>query len=74
LQTHSKSSKVVFACDGGNAEKFVLFNNPQNQQPAISVDICTLAGSFLCVDNNNFVVANSRTPPDDKFLIIPVVQ
>jgi hypothetical protein len=51
----------------------VLFFHPQNQQPAISVDISTLAGYFLCVeDNDNFIVANSRTPPADKFLIIPV--
>jgi hypothetical protein len=71
LKTDTKSSKVVFA-KGGNAEKFVFFYHPQNQQPAISVDISTLAGSFLCVDNNNFVMANSRTPPTNKFLIVPV--
>jgi hypothetical protein len=71
LQTHTKSAKIVFACKGGNAEKFVLFHQ-QNQHAGISVDISTLAGSFLCMDTNNFVVANSRTAPAEKFLIIPV--
>jgi hypothetical protein len=56
----------------GTGAKFVLFFHQQNQKAGLLVDICTLAGYFLCVDNDNFVVATSRTAPADKFLIIPM--
>jgi hypothetical protein len=56
----------------GIGEKFVLVFHQQNQHPGISVDIISLAGSFLCMDKDNYVVENSRTPPTDKFLILPV--
>jgi hypothetical protein len=69
LKTDTDSSKVHFT---GNAEKFVLFFHQQNQKAGISVDISTLAGYFLLLNNNNKLMANSRTPPADKFLIIPV--
>jgi hypothetical protein len=65
----TNSSKVNFS---DNAEKFVLFFHQQNQKAGISVDISTLAGYFLLLDNDNNLVANSRTAPADKFLIIPV--
>jgi hypothetical protein len=68
----TKSSRVCFVRNNGNAEKFVLFFHEQNQQTGLLVDICTLGGYFLLLDNNNKLVANSRTPPADKFLIIPV--
>jgi hypothetical protein len=65
---------VEFTHSIENADKFVLFFHQQNQQlqPGFSVDISTLAGYFLSVNDNNFIVANSHIPPADKFLIIPV--
>jgi hypothetical protein len=72
LQTDTHSSRVALTANYFNAEKFVLFFH-QNQQAGISVDISTLVGYFLCMDNDNtHIVANSRTPPADKFRIIPV--
>jgi hypothetical protein len=47
----------------------VLFFN-QQQQAGFLVDISSLTGLFLHVDNSNYVMANSHTP--HKFLIIPV--
>jgi hypothetical protein len=67
-----RSTRVQLVGIKNYAEKFVLFFHQQNQQAGISVDISTLGGSFLCMDNNNYVVANSRTPPTNKFLIVPV--
>jgi hypothetical protein len=53
--------------------KFVLFFHQQNQHAGLLVDISTLAGSFLWVDNDGYVVATLHTPPAaHKFLIIPV--
>jgi hypothetical protein len=72
LQINTRSSSVEFTGNKKNAGKFVLFFHQQNQQPGISVDISTLAGYFLCFDKDNNLVANSQTPPVDKFLIIPV--
>jgi hypothetical protein len=74
MKTDTNSSKVGFVSTGNddNAEKFVLFFHEQNQQAGISVDISTLSGYFLLLDNNNKLVANSRTPPADKFLLVPV--
>jgi hypothetical protein len=72
LQINDRSSRVEFTGNKGNAGKFVFFYHQQNQHAAISVDISTLDGYFLCLDNYNQVVANSHTPPADKFLIIPV--
>jgi hypothetical protein len=55
-----------------NPTKFVLYYHQQIQQPGIVVDIRSLSNDcFLSVDNQNRVVANSRTEPDNKFLIIP---
>jgi hypothetical protein len=54
--------------------KFVLYFHQQNNQHAgISVDIRSLKNDcFLSLDNQqNHFVANSRTAPDNKFLIIP---
>jgi hypothetical protein len=76
LQTNTRSSRVGFTANSGSGEKFVLFFHQQNKHAGILVDISTLAGSFLCMDmemdDNNFVVANSQTPPANKFLIVPV--
>jgi hypothetical protein len=57
--------------------KFVLnYNHQQNKHPGILVDIYSLAnGLFLSVgspQDQNRVVANSRTAPTKKFLIVPV--
>jgi hypothetical protein len=53
--------------------KFVLFFHQQNQHAGLLVDISTLAGSFLWVDNDGYLVATLHTPPAaHKFLIIPV--
>jgi hypothetical protein len=72
-QTSSKLSRVLFSAKvEDSAGEFVFFFHPQNKQPGISVDISTLAGSFLYMDSLDFVVANSRTPPANKFSIIPV--
>jgi hypothetical protein len=71
LQIDTKSSRVYFGGYGCNAEKFVLFHQ-QNQQSGFLVDIGTLAGSFLCLDNAGYVASNSRTAPANKFLILPV--
>jgi hypothetical protein len=35
------------------------------------VDICSLAGLFLHMDNENFIAANSSKAPAENFLIIP---
>jgi hypothetical protein len=72
LQTDTYSSRVGFTANYFNAEKFVLFFH-QDKQAGISIDISTLAGYFLCMDyDNNYVMANSRTAPADKFLVLPV--
>jgi hypothetical protein len=66
------NSRIGYIHNKSNAEKFVLFFHQQNQHAGLLVDISTLAGNFLCIDNENYLAANSRTPPADKFLIIPV--
>jgi hypothetical protein len=72
-QTSLYFSRVIFsATDEDSAEEFVLFFHQQNQQAGLSVDIGSLAGIFLHMDNTNFIVANSSNAPDDKFLIVPV--
>jgi hypothetical protein len=71
LQINSYTSKIFFDVYGGNAAKFVLFHH-QNQQSGFLVDISSMAGSFLCMDSDDYVAAISRTPPANKFLIIPV--
>jgi hypothetical protein len=64
---------IFSATDEDSAGQFVLFFHPQNKQAGLSVDISTLAGSFLLMDNDeNFVVANSSEAPYPKFLLIPV--
>jgi hypothetical protein len=65
---------VIFsATNEDSAGQFVLFFHPQNKQAGLSVDISTLAGSFLLMDNDeNFVVANSSEAPYPKLLLIPV--
>jgi hypothetical protein len=76
-ETDTYSSGLYFPSnDEGSAEKFVLFfHQQQKQQAGISVDIRTLAGHFLCMDNDNkYVVANSAEEPYDKFLIVPVLD
>jgi murein tripeptide amidase MpaA len=68
---------VIFsATDEDNAEEFVLFFHPQNQQAGLLVDISSSAGYFLSMDNENYIVANSSDVPADKFkfLIIPVEE
>jgi hypothetical protein len=56
----------------------VLFydHQQQNKQPGILVDIYSLANGFflsvLPVGNQNRIVANSRTAPANKFLLVPV--
>jgi hypothetical protein len=53
--------------------KFVLTFLPQNQHPGFMVDIRSLANdNFL--SGFNFVMADSGTPPPNKFLILPVVD
>jgi hypothetical protein len=72
-QTSSNYSRVIFsAIDEDSAGQFVLFFHPQKEPAGLLVDISSLSGSFLHMDNFDFVVANSRTPPANKFLIIPV--
>ena len=71
LQRLVPTQKFRFSANDGSAGKFVLFYHQQNQQPGLLVDISTLDGYFLSLDDNNNVVANSRTPPANKFLIIP---
>jgi hypothetical protein len=73
LQTDDRSSSVYFAGHNGNSEKFVLFFQQQKQQAGLLVDICSMAGYFLCMDNHEVLTNSySHTPPADKFLIIPV--
>jgi hypothetical protein len=75
LQTTTNSARVHFsATDENSAGQFVFFFHPQNKKPGLSVDISTLAGSFLNLDEDNedFVVANSSEAPYPKLLIIPV--
>jgi hypothetical protein len=73
LQTNTTSSKVEFTANKENAGKFVLFFHQQDHHIGLSVDISTMDGYFLCMDDNGYVVANSRTPPapTDKFMISP---
>jgi hypothetical protein len=72
LIANTRSSRVTFSAnDEDSAGQFVLFFHPQNEHAGLMVDISTLAGSFLCM-RDNYVMANSRIPPDDKFVIIPV--
>jgi hypothetical protein len=56
--------------------KFVLTFLPQNQHPGFMVDIRSLANdNFLSGFNGSgFVMADSGTPPPNKFLILPVVD
>jgi hypothetical protein len=73
-QTSSNCSRVIFsATDEDSAGEFVLFFHPQNKKSGLSVDICSSAGSFLHVEDNekNYIVENSSEAPADKFLIIP---
>jgi hypothetical protein len=65
------SSRVECTANKDNAGKFVLFFHQQNHHIGLLVDICSLAGYFLCMDNEGYIVANSRTPPapTDKFMI-----
>jgi hypothetical protein len=72
LKINTHSSRIEFTANKDNADKFVLFFHQQNQQQqaGLLVDISSLTGSFLHVDNANYVMANSHTP--HKFLIIPV--
>jgi hypothetical protein len=73
-QPYSYYSRVEFSANNEeSAEEFVLFFHPQNQQAGLLVDIGTLAGYFLCMDNDGYVVADSHNhnPPADKFLIVP---
>jgi hypothetical protein len=75
LQTQNSSnySRVHFsATDEDSAGQFVLFFHQQNRKTGLSVDISTLAGSFLHMNNENCIVANSSKAPYDKFLIVPV--
>jgi hypothetical protein len=71
LHTNTDSSRVEFTANKNNAGKFVLILHQQNNHIGLLVDICTLDGYFLCMDNEGYVVANSRTPPapTDKFMI-----
>jgi hypothetical protein len=61
------------ATDEGNAGQFVLVFHPQNQKSGLSVDIRSVAGTFLYVEDNdkNYIVADSSEAPADKFLIVP---
>jgi hypothetical protein len=72
MQTNTNSSRVTFSATH-NVGQFVIFFHPQNKQAGLSVDISTLDGYFLSMDNDDYVVANSRTPPADmnKFMIMP---
>jgi hypothetical protein len=74
LQTDTYSSRVTYTRNhnDGSAEKFVLVLDLENQKAGLLVDISTLAGSFLGMDNENYFVANSPTP--HKFLITPVLD
>jgi hypothetical protein len=71
LHTNTNTSRVEFTANKDNAGKFVLFFHQQDHHIGLLVDISTLDGYFLCIDNDNYVVANSRTPPalTDKFMI-----
>jgi hypothetical protein len=73
LHTNTDSSRVEFTANKDNAGKFVLFFHPQNHHIGLLVDICTMDGYFLHMDNAGYVVAYSRTPPapTDKFMITP---
>jgi hypothetical protein len=69
-----ESSRLCLAgVNSRSADKFMLIFRQQSQQPGFVVDIRSLANDcFLSVDHQqNRIVANSRTPPANKFLIIP---
>jgi hypothetical protein len=73
LLTNANSSRVHFSANHeDNAGQFVFFFHPQNKKPGLSVDISTLAGSFLNLEEDNFIMANSSEAPYPKLLIIPV--
>jgi hypothetical protein len=73
MQNSSNYSRVhVSAIDEQSAGEFVLFFHPQNRQAGLMVDISSLAGSFLHIDNENFIVEDSSEAPYPKFLLIPV--
>jgi hypothetical protein len=68
---YTKTSRVGSTDSECCAGEFVLLFHPQNQQAGLLVDICSTAGTFLCMDNDNYIVENSSEVPANKFLIIP---
>jgi hypothetical protein len=77
LGTHTGiSSRVHFSADDKrSAGEFVLFFHQQNQQSGLLVEISSLDGSFLHMENKNnyrYIVADSNIVPANKFLIIHV--
>jgi hypothetical protein len=76
--TNSYQSAAYFTLSASNPSKFVLHydHQQQNKQPGILVDIYSLANGYflsvLPVGNHNRIVANSRTAPANKFLLVPV--
>jgi hypothetical protein len=68
-QTSPNFSKVTFTDQ--HPGKFVLFFHPQNQHAGLLVDISSPAGYFLCMEDDNYVAANTRISPTNKFLIVP---
>jgi hypothetical protein len=66
---------VIFsATDEDSAGQFVLFFHQNSLQSGLLVDISSSTGSFLSMDNDNYVVANSSDPPANKFLIIQMLD
>jgi hypothetical protein len=85
LQKQPTSSFVQFGADkcGTPYTRFVLFFHQQNQeQPGIMVDIQAMANAnsfyrYLAKSkqaDSHILEANSNRIPDDKFLIIPVLD
>jgi hypothetical protein len=78
--TNSFQSATASFIYSTSQSKFVLFydHQQQNKHPGILVDIYSLAnGNFLSVSNQynpNRVVANSRTAPAKKFLLVPLSE
>jgi hypothetical protein len=75
-ETNSYQTTAYFTLSTDQS-KFALFYDQQqpNKHPGILVDIYSLAnGLFLSpeVSSYNRIVANSRTAPAKKFLLVPV--